>query len=154
MATLSKFRLNRQRIIDGDWEDVAVDGEAFRIRTRGLTVRYQDRLHALHMEACKLLNRAVRPGDPTYVPETLPASVRAQNQARALSEECVLAIEDLLHDDGRQVTVEEFREMLCDTLEYPFFLNVALGAALKVHGRREETTKAVEGNSAPASAGS
>lgn len=152
MASLSAFRTDTRAVHDGEWIDVGSGENAFRIKTRGFTPKYRDRLNALKRDAARLANRSIRPGDQPFTVDNLPPTADDMCQGIALSEEAFLDVSGLSHADGSVVTAEEFHQMLRNPEEFSALLMLAIGAAARVHSDRQIETGAAVGNSPAASA--
>ncbi|MBS1026066.1 hypothetical protein [Gluconobacter cerinus] len=145
MAKLSAFSRDRNRVSQGEEIEVGPEGNTFFITTRGFTDAYRDTLYALKKAATLELNRTMRAGAGFYTPESLPPRTEDICQGKALAQECVLGIKGLEGDDGQDLTVDEFRNMLSSG-DYTALVTLSLMAAGRVGSDREELTKASEGN--------
>ena len=145
MAKLSAFSRDRNRVSQGEEIEVGPEGNTFFITTRGFTPAYRDTLYALRLAEARELNRSVRAGAGFYAPDTLPPSNDDLCQGKALAQECVLGVKGLEGDDGQDLTVDAFRDMLSGG-QYPALVTLSLMAAGRVGAEREEQAKASEGN--------
>jgi hypothetical protein len=146
--------LDADRIKDGRWVTVEVDGEPFEIKTRGFTARYRDTFQRLRMERVREINRKTDPGAVMVSVDTLPPSVEDLCLGRALADECFLDVRGLLEtDDGPAVTKEAFRALLLEPEANRLFLQLAQAAASEVTSDRSALAQANAGNSATASDG-
>lgn len=109
MAKLSDFSRNQDRMREGETVEVGPIGSTFEITTRGFTPRYRDALHDLKIAAARRLNRGQKPGGLSYNAENLPPSEDDRAQGQAIADHCVLGVNGLQHDDGQDVTLDEFR---------------------------------------------
>jgi hypothetical protein len=150
MATLNAYKTNTRVVNDGEWVDVGAEPNTFRIRTRGFTRRYRDKLNALRREAARTANRSLRPGELPFTVDNLPPNDEDRCQGIAISEEAFLDVSGL-DNAGQPVSADEFRAMLCNPEEYSALIVLAIGAASRVHAGREDEAKDAEGNSEPAS---
>lgn len=143
MAKLSNFRRDAARVAEGEWVTVGPADDPFKLRIRGFTAAYRDTLARLKLAKAREINRTVLPGQPTVAVDNLPPSIDDACQAEALSRECLIDVEGLQHDDGRDMTVDELRELLPTT---PVLLVLAIQAAGRVGDDRATQAKAAEGN--------
>lgn len=148
MAVLNRIRLDADRINDGRWVTVQVDGEPFEIKTRGYTARYRDAFQRLRMERVREINRKADPGALMVTVDTLPPSIEDLCLGRALADECFLDVRGLLEtEDGPEVSKETFRALLLEPEANRLFLQLAQAAAAEVTGDRSALRQANAGNS-------
>jgi len=145
MAKLSAFSRDRNRVSQGEEIEVGPEGNTFFITTRGFTDAYRDTLYSLKKAATLELNRTIRAGAGFYTPDSLPPRTEDLCQGKALAQECVLGIRELEGDNGQDLTIDAFREMLSSG-EYPALVTLSLMAAGRVGSDREEQGKSSEGN--------
>ncbi|RUT25759.1 hypothetical protein C0V97_09895 [Asaia sp. W19] len=145
MAKLSAFSRNADRMREGETIEVGPLGNTFEITTRGFTPRYRDALHDLKMAAARKLNRGQKPGGLSYGPENLPPTEDDLAQGQAIADHCVIGVQGLLHDDGREVTLDEFRTML-SAGDQPMLIALAISAAARVGDDRAREHEEAVGN--------
>lgn len=145
MASIGAFRLNKDAIAEGEWIEVGADDAKFEIRARGAVSAYRDGLAALREEAARKHNRKARGGETAVTPDRLPPTIDDQCQGMALADHIVLDVRGLDHDDGKPVTVEEYRAMLRDAETYGMLIRFTVEAAIAVQmrhtGQVEKATK-------------
>lgn len=152
MASLKRIQLDADRINDGRWVTVEVDGDPFEIKTRGFTARYRDTFQRLRMERVREINRKTDPGALMVSVDTLPPSVEDLCLGRALADECFLDVRGLVEtDDGPAVSKDTFRALLLEPEANRLFLQLAQAAAAEVTGDRSALMQANAGNSVTAS---
>jgi hypothetical protein len=147
MATLKNFTAPTHAINEGEWVDVGTGDELFRIKTRGFTRKYRDKLNALRREAVRAANRRLPPGETFFTVDTLGPNDEDRCQAIAIADEAFLDVQGLTNEGGGVVTAEMFREMLRDPETFGALLVLAIGAASRVHTGRQDEAQAAEGNS-------
>lgn len=145
MAKLSAFSRDAARVKEGETIEVGPPGNTFLITTRGFTPRYRDGLYTLKANAARRLNRKAQPGATAFTPETLPPTEDDRLQGQAIAEHCVIDIDGLLHDDGTEITADEFRALLTSG-EHPMLIALAISAASRVGEQRAEEQKDAVGN--------
>lgn len=140
MAKLSSFRVNAKAISDGEWISPGEEYDDLMFKVRGLTDSYRDSL------ARKLRNAAKGfGGDQSKIPSTLFRAAICD----ALNEHVLLDVKNLAHDNGKIVTIEEFRKLL-PTVEYTELREAVISAATRV-GRNtaEDIAEAGEPSAQP-----
>lgn len=145
MAKLSDFSRNADRMREGETIEVGPIGHTFHITTRGFTPRYRDALYDAKMTAARRLNRSQKPGASSYGPDSLPPTEDDRAQGQAIADHCVIGVSGLQHDDGREVTVDEFRAMLASG-EQPMLIALAISAAARVGDDRAREHEESVGN--------
>lgn len=145
MAKLSDFTSDTKAISDGVWLRVneAVYGD-LEILSRGYTDEFVDAQNAR-------LRRAADPygGDRTQIPNAIWRTVNASLCRDIL----VLGVRNLKDDDGNEVTLDAFYDML-DHPKYQKLARAAMDAAARVTTASGEQLKVMTGNSIGASSGS
>ncbi|MFT8591290.1 MAG: hypothetical protein ABF839_06850 [Acetobacter orientalis] len=153
MARLSKFVRTGLSLSAGQAVTVGPEGDTFTLTTLGMTAEYADRLWALRREAAMELNRKLTPGSVPYSAGQLPPSADDRCVAQALSEKCLTGISGLQGDDGKEITLPEFNELLLHR-ENAALLVLAIQAA-QIVGVDTQTVQAeAEKNSETPSTGS
>jgi hypothetical protein len=136
MAKLSAFKTDSKAIHEGEWIRVGEEYDDLDIRTRGFTDAYFD------AQAAKQRKAAVGFGGDV---SKLPSALRRQINIECLLAHVVLDVRNLQHDDGRNVTFEEFKEMLRDP-DYGELLSACFKAASMVGQRRAADLEDAAGN--------
>lgn len=155
MASLTRIALNADRIKEGAWVDVQVDGEPFQVKIRGFTPSYRDALHKARQEAARAINRKKAPGADLVMADGLPPSVDEPILGKVLADECFQDVRGLKHsDDGPNVTADEFRSLLCDPEVGRVLMQLVQAAAIELMNARSGEIKSAVGNLETVSAGS
>ena len=164
MASLSKFRRDVAAIRGGEWVEVGIFDNVFRILTRGATQEFRDGLSRLRRDAAAELNRHLRPGQDRYTELTLPPTMDDALHGRAIADHCILDVADLNHTDavldgaGKvvepavPVTADEFRAMMRNHEEYGMVISLAYAAIGRVGDKTVAEREAAVGNSPKPSA--
>lgn len=145
MAKLSQFKQNSRAIQEGEWVRVGEEYEDLEIHTRGFTDAYYDAQAARQRRAAVSLG-----GDTTKI----PSAIRRAINIGCLIDHVLLSppVRNLQHDDGRDVTADEFEEMLRDP-DYPELFLACFKAASQVGQRRGGDLEEAKGNSPQPSPG-
>ncbi|CDG39728.1 MULTISPECIES: hypothetical protein [Asaia] len=145
MAKLSAFSRDAGRVQEGETIEVGPPGNTFLITTRGFTPRYRDALYILKNTVASRLNRALQPGATRYTAESLPPTEDDRAQGQAIAEHCVLDVDGLQNDDGSEIGIDAFRQLLASG-EHPMLIALAISAAAKVGEQRTEDHRDAVGN--------
>ncbi len=114
--------------------------EKAEFRVRAITAKYKMRRDAMVAR----LTRQHRLWD------AVPEELKAAEQARILFEELVMEVRGIVHEDGRPVTLDEYRA-LASTFRGGPALDLAFAAVDMATARRESDARDAVGNSLPSS---
>ena len=136
---LSSLARDMRAVEGGVWvQPNPAEGAEFRVRA--VTAKYKMRRDGMVAR----LTRQHRQWD------AVPEEIKAAEQARILFEELVLDLRGIFHDDGRPVTLAEYRA-LASTFRGGPALDLAFAAVDMATARRESDAQDAVGNSSPSS---
>lgn len=141
MAKLSAFRSDTKSIQDGMW--IRVDEMLYddiEILTRGYTDEFVD------AQTARLARAAIPFGGDQA---RLPNATRRQINAQLLREFLVLDVRNLKNDDGTDVTIGDFLDLIADPAYYRLS-RACFDAAARVTAQSADQLAAAVGNSANA----
>jgi hypothetical protein len=130
MASLSKFKQNVTKIKDGTWITLGDEWDSLEVLTRGFTDTYND----AHRQ--KLRRAAIKySGDVSKIPGAESRKIIVQ----LLIDHTLLDIRNLKDQDGNDVKIDVFKELLLDPA-YPDLYLAAFQAANILTSEREADT--------------
>ena len=142
MADLSAFRVDAKARQEGQWVRVGEEFLDLEVLVRGLTDRYTDAVAARSRQAARSYGGDV---------QKLPAAIARGIVVSALCDHVLLDVRNL-KDGDRDITIDEFKQLLRDENYFELVNAVLRATALVGQARAEDLMEAV-GNSGPASAG-
>lgn len=141
MAKLSAFRTDSAAIKGGEWIRVGEEYDDLEILTRGITDEYLDAQATRQRRAASGFN-----GDASKI----PSAIRRAINVECLIAHTVLGVRNLKHDDGRDVTLAEFQDLLRNP-DYGDLVVACFKAAGQVGVLRKADIEEAVGNSVPPS---
>jgi hypothetical protein len=122
---------------EGDWVSPGLEYDDLEIRTRGYTDKYQDALRQRLFVAAKRHSGQV---------DRIPENDRREIGAKCLLQHVTMDVRNLHHEDGREVTFDELKQMVLEPRFRPL-LDACYAAANLVHARRQSDLEEAAGNS-------
>lgn len=138
--------MDRDRLETAVWVTVDTDDGPFEVETRGYTRAYRDGLNAARRQLVQARNRKLSPGQTPITESDLAASDHDRLMGAALAEHCVTNVRGLTHEDGRDVTADELRQMLRDPADCPVLLGYVIQAVSWAHDQARQRADAAAGN--------
>jgi len=136
MAKLSAFKTNSDAINQGEWVRPGEEYDDLEVRVRGFTDAYYD------AQAAKLRRAAVPFGGDI---SKIPSALRRQINVDCLNAHVVLDVRNLKGDDGKDIKVDQFRELLRDP-DYAELVIAVYKAAGRVGQQRAADLEDAAGN--------
>lgn len=134
---------NSAAIKNGEWVALGEEFGEVEVLTRGLTDPFLDAQAAKQRQAAKGFGGEVA---------RLPVATRRKINIDCLNKHVLLDVRGLTDDEGRALTIDEFKDLLYDPA-YEELVTACFLAAKQVGERRDDDLGDAAGNFAPASAG-